>query len=53
MSEETLFKENDMQLTTKDHDPPPKKRCYIGGTQQLHEKTLNPFNQKKGKKKVF
>ena len=28
MSEETLFKENDMQLTTKDHDPPPqKKRC--------------------------
>ena len=25
MSEETLFKENDIQLTTKDHDPPPKK----------------------------
>ena len=27
MSEETLFKENDIQLTTKDHDPPQKKRC--------------------------
>lgn len=29
MSEETLFKENDIQLTTKDHDPPPKKKVHL------------------------
>ena len=33
--------------------PKKKKGCYIGGTQKLHEKTLNPFNQKKEEKSLL